>query len=227
MTGPGDTKTQPARARIVEETLRLVHHGEQSPETAGVRRNAAVTAATGVVLLVLLAVQGVTLLNLHALIIVHLVVGTLLVGPLAVKVASTGYRMLRYYAGAVSYRRKGPPHPLMRAMAPLLLLSTAVLMVSGIALAIVGPGNDRWLGTVHVASFWVWVVLAGVHVLVYVWRLPTLLAARRPKGHHSTGPRAGRVLPIAFNVAGLLAATMLVIALDPSIRAWTNWHHPH
>ena len=56
--------------------------------------NARLTAATGLVLLVLLPVEGVTLLSLRALLTVHMLVGVALIPPIALKLASTGYRFM-------------------------------------------------------------------------------------------------------------------------------------
>ena len=39
----------------------------------------------------------------------HLFVGLLLIGPVVLKLASTGYRFARYYTNDAVYRRKGPP----------------------------------------------------------------------------------------------------------------------
>ena len=75
----------------------------------GTTGNERLTTATGVVLLVLLAVIGVTILRLRSLLWVHLFVGMLLIGPIALKMASTGYRFVRYYTANPRYRRKGPP----------------------------------------------------------------------------------------------------------------------
>jgi hypothetical protein len=70
------------------------------------------------VLVALLAVQLLTVLALDSMIRVHLFVGVVLLGPVALKLATTGYRVLRYYAGAREYREKGPPPTLLRAIAP-------------------------------------------------------------------------------------------------------------
>ncbi len=55
----------------------------------------------------LLLVIGLTILRIRQLISVHLFVGLLLIGPVALKMASTGYRFMRYYSGNRVYRRKG------------------------------------------------------------------------------------------------------------------------
>src|SRR6266700_2655738 len=39
----------------------------------------------------------------------HMFVGLLLIPPVALKLASTGYRFVRYYTASPAYRRKAPP----------------------------------------------------------------------------------------------------------------------
>ena len=63
----------------------------------GTAGNEQLTAATGVVLLVGLAVLGVTIVRIGSLLNVHMFLGMLLIGPVALKMASTGYRFVRYY----------------------------------------------------------------------------------------------------------------------------------
>jgi hypothetical protein len=75
----------------------------------GTDGNRQLTAITGTILLVLLAVIGVTILRIGQLISVHLFVGLLLIGPVVLKLASTGYRFARYYSHNRAYRREGPP----------------------------------------------------------------------------------------------------------------------
>jgi hypothetical protein len=109
----------------------------------GTDGNEQLTAITSVMLLVLLAVIGVTIPLIGQLMSVHLFVGLLLIGPVALKMASTGYRFMRYYTHDEAYRRKGPPELIMRLIAPVAVVSTVVVFVSpgavvgGLVLAIV------------------------------------------------------------------------------------------
>src|SRR5580765_6201773 len=73
----------------------------------GTAGNELITLGTASILTVLLAAEGVTLLDLHGLRTPHMVLGLVLIPPLMVKLASTGYRMVRYYTGARAYREKG------------------------------------------------------------------------------------------------------------------------
>src|SRR3954447_10366588 len=110
----------------------------------GVAGNAQLTALVAAVLLVGLAVEGVTLLRIDALLTVHAFVGILLLPLVVLKLASTGWRMLRYYLRSEEYVRHGPPQPLLRTLvAPAIVLSTVVLFASGVALLAL----DRTHGT--------------------------------------------------------------------------------
>src|ERR1700693_580151 len=91
----------------------------------GAAGNARLTALSGALLLVLLAVEGATIPFLRSLLSVHIFVGMLLLGPVALKLGSTGYRMIRYYTRDREYVEAGPPAPLMRVLvAPVLVIST-------------------------------------------------------------------------------------------------------
>ncbi|HZR94553.1 MAG TPA: hypothetical protein VFA56_02595 [Gaiellaceae bacterium] len=101
----------------------------------GRRGNEQLTAAAAILLILLLAVEGATLLNLRALLSVHAFVGVLLVPIVALKLASVGWRMARYYLGGAEYVEAGPPHVAMRVLVgPIVVASTVVLFGTGIAL---------------------------------------------------------------------------------------------
>jgi hypothetical protein len=136
-------------------------------------RNERLTATTATVLLVLLAVEGFTILSVQQLLSVHIVVGLLLIPPVGLKLVSTAYRFTRYYTGNAAYVAKGPPHIIMRLIAPLLVVSTLTVFGTGVALLALGPDNHRDLVLgLHKVSFVVWFVVTSLHVLVYAPRLP-------------------------------------------------------
>ncbi len=142
-------------------------------------RNERLTATAAAVLLVLLAIEGITILSIRQLLSAHIVVGLLLIPPVLLKLASTGYRFLRYYLGDDAYVAKGPPHMFMRLLAPLLVVSTLTVLGSGVGLLALGPERHRdvLLG-LHKASFVVWFVVMSIHVLVYAPRLRRALQSR-------------------------------------------------
>jgi hypothetical protein len=158
----------------------------------GVAGNERLTALTAAILLPLIVAEIATIANIRALMSTHVVVGVLLAGPLTVKTASTGWRFIRYYTHQPDYQRKGPPRPLQRATAPLLLIATLVLIGSGIGLAATRPGTVSPLYITHKVSFLAWAVLLGIHLLAYIWRgAPARrqrLAALPPAGGTRTPP---------------------------------------
>jgi hypothetical protein len=64
--------------------------------SAGVNGNERLTAMTGALLLVGFAVEGFTVLQVRQMLVLHVLVGALLIGPVLLKIASTGYRFVRY-----------------------------------------------------------------------------------------------------------------------------------
>lgn len=164
------------------------------PRTGGPSGNARLTAWTGLILLVLFIAELVTLLDVRGLISWHLALGVLLVPPALLKTATTGWRIVRYYAGNGPYREAGPPPMLLRVLGPLVVLTTLALLGTGVALVVVGDIGSRgtlvtvvgrrvdWL-TVHQAAFVVWAVATGLHVLARTlpaWQLTRIPAARVP-----------------------------------------------
>lgn len=177
----------------------------------GTDGNERLTANAAVVLIVLLAVEGATLLSLRSLLPVHVFVGMLLIPLVGLKLASTGYRFLRYYRRAPEYVAKGPPMLVMRMLvAPLLVATTAALFASGVALIVLRPGSDLILN-IHKASFILWIGATSIHVLVYVRRLPPLL--RRDS-------TPGLVLRAALVGGVLMAGVLLAVATYPLADPW-------
>jgi hypothetical protein len=184
----------------------------------GTEGNARLTASTGLVLLVLLAVEGVTILDLRPLLSVHVFVGLLLIPPVTLKLAATGYRLMRYYTRAAEYVRKGPPLLLMRMLvAPGLVAATIVVLATGVTLLIVGPDGGIVLG-LHKASFFVWLGAFGIHVLVYALRIPGLVAADWGRDSGTSGA-ALRIGVVAF---ALLAGLTLALAVLPAAGPWLH-----
>jgi len=186
--------------------------------------NERLTAATGVVLLVLLAILGVTILRIHPLLSVHMFVGMLLIGPVLLKMGSTGYRFARYYTSDPPYRRKGPTPAPMRLLAPFVVISTVVVFGSGVALLLAGPSSRATLFPIHKLSFFAWLAFAGLHVLGHLLDLPAPLRADYGAGLSGLEPgRDGRVLSLAgVLVAGVVLAVLVIPLFGPWVHAY---HH--
>ena len=165
--------------------------------------NEQLTAIVATLLLVLLAIEGATLLNLQSLLTVHAFVGMLLIPVVALKLASTGWRMVRYYLRGEEYVRRGPPHAAVR----MLVAPTVVLLATGVALLALDQTHGTIVG-LHKASFFVSLGAMSLHVLTRGLKLvPTL--RRRLAG---TALRLGLVG--ASLAAGLVLATLTLPAAD-------------
>ena len=159
------TISRPAREGVPRPRSRRRPRWLTAATSGGSDGNEQLTTITGAILILLLAVIGFTIPQLRQFISVHLFVGMLLIGPVLLKMASTGYRFIRYYTGDAEYRRKGPPELILRLIGPLVVLSTVAVFVTGVALLIVGPSHrDPWL-LLHKVSFIAWLVFMSLHIL--------------------------------------------------------------
>jgi hypothetical protein len=191
---------------------------------AGPRGNERLTASAGLILLVLLTVEAATTLALRSYLPEHIFLGLLLLPPVGLKLASTGWRFMRYYTHDKPYRLEGPPRPLLRILAPLLVASTLTLFGSGVALLIAGHGGGLLL-TLHAVSFAVWGVVIIVHVLAYVARTLRLGPADwLPKAEQVVAGVRSRRAALA---GALLAGVLLALATYPAQQGWLNHRRGH
>jgi hypothetical protein len=158
----------------------------------------------------------VTLLAIRPLVSAHVFIGMLLLPPVLLKLASTGHRVVRYYSGHGAYRADGPPHPLLRLLGPVVVLSTAALFATGVALVVLGPEGSAVLG-LHKASFVVWLGAMAAHVLAHVPRVPRLASADWRRHDALPGSSLRRWLLAGSLVAGLILAVATVHLAGP-------WH---
>jgi len=184
----------------------------------GVEANERLTGSTAFILLILLAIEGVTILRVQSLLTPHVFIGMLLVPPILVKMSSTTWRFARYYLGTPEYRHKGPPPAALRVLGPFVMVLTVVLFASGILL-LLGPG--AWHGRLlqlHQVSFILWFVLMSAHVLGHlkdVARVSTKDWTRRTR--RMVGGSRPRRLVITLS---LLVGVMLGFLTIPYVGPW-------
>jgi hypothetical protein len=205
------------RQPITEESSRP--HWRAVARAWGPPGNERLTTSVALVLLVLLAAETLTTLALGSYLPVHIFLGLLLLPPLALKFASTGWRFLRYYTGNRPYRLKGPPRLLLRLLAPLLVASTLTLFASGVALIAVGHGGGPLLN-LHAVSFGIWGVLISVHVLAYL--ALTLKSGTADWRRHAEVVVAGARSRRAALAGALLAGVIVALATYPAQQAWLS-----
>ncbi len=190
---------------------------ERRDHLGGTAGNRLLTSATGFVLAALLAAEGVTILWMGDLRTEHMFIGLVLIGPVVLKLASTGYRFARYYTRAPRYRVDGPPLLPLRVLAPILVVTTLLVFASGVWLVIIGHHSDLVL-ELHKVAFIVWSGCFGVHFLWYLpraWRtLATNVRASRSEHAPGSGVR-GLLLGAALG-----GGTALAFALLSNVEAW-------
>jgi hypothetical protein len=186
-----------------------------------VAANERLTAIAGAALLVVFVVEVATLSDLGTLLSVHVVVGVLMVGPLAVKLGSTGWRFVRYYTGNPAFARQGPPPLPMRLLAPLVVVSTLVVVGSGIALVVVGPASHGPFVALHVISFLVWMPAIAIHTIAHFLEVPRLIAKDWTRG--ALDPAPGRRLRPGVTLGTLAAGAIAALLLSPVAAPWTAW----
>ncbi len=182
-----------------------------------VEGNSRLTSITGMVLLALLAVEGATILRVRELITLHIYLGVLLLGPVILKSLTTGYRFVRYYSGSAPYVAKGPPHLILRVLGPLVILTSLLVLGTGIGL-IVGGDRNNLLLTAHKASFFLWFAVMTVHVLGHLREAVSMSATEV----RSVATHRASMLRMAIVAVSLVAGVALASALLPSASSWTS-----
>jgi hypothetical protein len=157
----------------------------------------------GAVLLVALAAEGATIvLHVRGVLSAHVFIGMLLVPPVLVKLASTGYRVVRYYRGDPRFVARGAPPMLLRALGPFVAMTTLAVIATGLLDLLLGPSGQ--LGALHKLSFIAWFAAMTIHVLGHVVETPRLaLADWQRRTSSMPGASARRLLLIASLVAGV------------------------
>jgi hypothetical protein len=187
-----------------------------------VEANARLTGATGLLLAVLFILEGLTLPFIFPLLAWHILIGLALVPPLLVKIGSTLWRFTRYYLGDPRFRRAGPPHPLLRALGPLMMGSTVALVGSGIALWLSGPRSDLLLLRVHQVSFVFWFGCIAIHFMSHLLRAVRLAAADSRDAHLSRPVLRGAHLRRGLVVASLVVGLGLGALSRDVTTGWTH-----
>jgi hypothetical protein len=185
--------------------------------SGGATGNEILTSAVAIVLVGLLVAEWITVVHMQGLLSAHMFLGLVLIPPVALKLGSTGYRMLNYYVGSRAYRRLGPPVLPLRLMAPVLAASTVALLTSGWLLLGLGHKSGV-LVTIHKLSAIVFGVTIAIHFLAYIPRVVRSARTDWAAPRRQVVPGAGvRAMLIAAAVGGGVA---LALALLPTINAY-------
>jgi hypothetical protein len=183
--------------------------------------NARVTGSVGAAIFVLLFLEGLTVLRVKELISWHVFFGVLLIPFVAVKIASTTFRFVRYYSGRREYVEKGPPPIVLRMLGPVVTVTTVAVLGTGIG-AVLGSSGTNWLVDAHKVSFFIWFAAMTLHVIGHALETPALAFAdwRRSGRRETPGARA-RLAVLSVTVA---VAVPLAIASLGWVHHWRQAH---
>ena len=175
--------------------------------------NERLTAVAGLILLAGIVFELATLLlGLQHTLSLHVFVGYVLLPPIALKLASTGWRFMRYYTRNEDYRVKGAPQIVMRVLAPLLVAFTVLLFGSGVAMGLLHGHALQLARRIHGPAAFCFTLLIGLHVLVYVRRaLHSTVAEVTPVTRRAAAGAGARATLVGAAIAGGLvvgAATL-------------------
>ena len=102
-------------------------------------------------------------------------------------------------------------------MAPVLTVTTIAVLATGVLLLAAGH-KDGTLLEIHKVSFIVWLVVFGVHLLVYLPRVVHSLRADWGAARRQAVPGAGlRAMVVAASVGGGVA---LALSLLSDMNSW-------
>ena len=188
----------------------------------GPQGNRNLTALLGALLLAGIVAELATLfLGLQQTLAVHIVIGVALIPVVLLKLASTGWRMIRYYTHAPAYRAEGPPKPFLRGIAPLVAGSTIALLGSGVGLVLAGT-HAQFFRAVHSASFALFLLVVGSHALAHLPKLRRFAFADWARGRRAQG-HALRRAAVGF---ALVAGGAVGFAALQDAGVWlTAFHH--
>jgi hypothetical protein len=187
----------------------------------GTDGNEVLTSGAAAVLIVLLLGEGVTIVQMRGLVTVHMFIGMVLIPPVLLKLGSTGYRFARYYTGARTYREKGPPLLPLRLLAPVLVLATAGVFVTGVGLLVSGHRSHTLL-QLHKISFIVWGVVFAVHFLAHIERVVRSMRRDWNASGRRAVPGAGlRAMLVAASVGGGVALALVLLG---TMTGWNGGH---
>jgi hypothetical protein len=151
---------------------------------------------------------------------VHVFIGLILIPPVLLKLASTGWRFTRYYSGSEPYRSKGAPQPAMRLLAPLLVTATVILFASGVAMGVLHGQALVVARRLHGPASVAWMILVGVHVLIYLKRAIVSSAEDIKPASRAAVPGAGLR---SYLLAGAIVAGIVVgVATLPVQGHWLH-----
>lgn len=220
---------------VLDEAMgRGRRHDPALGRSGGPAGNARLTSLTGLVLLVVIVAELITLLDVTGLIGWHVGIGIVMIALALLKSASTGWRILGYYTGRRPYVTAGPPPTLLRLLGPLVIVTTLGVLGSGLALIAIGQRQSErplfsFVGqqisplTIHQIFFILFAVCTGIHLLARFIPAVSVLGGRSrgALGADGVPGASGRLMTLTATVLASVLAVVLVLP----VQGWRHDHH--
>jgi hypothetical protein len=188
--------------------------------------NERLTATVGLVLVVLTVVELATIVfGLGQFLSLHVFVGFVLIPLVLLKLASTGWRFTRYYTRTEAYRLKGAPQLAMRMLAPLLVAATVILFASGVAIGLLHGHALSVARQLHGPASVIWMILVGLHVLVYLRR--AIISAKEDVTPSTRSMAPGATARLYLLAGAIVAGIVVALATLPAQHRWLHLPDKH
>ena len=197
---------------------RARHATRSRSRSGGVEGNSRFTASLALILFVLLAVEGVTVVFIGSLFTAHVFVGVVLIAPVMYKIGSAGWRFIKYYRRDPAYRRKGPPPLFLRMLGPVVVVLTIVVLGSGVGLIVLSRPWRTQLLLVHQASFLLWFAAMTIHVVSHM--VETARLAPRDWFRHSRREVNGASVRQWTVATSLVLGVLAAVLITPLANGW-------
>ncbi len=181
-------------------------------------------AAFGVVLGLIILLETLTLPLVATDPAIHIIIGVALIPALVIKLGYSGIRFVRYYREDEETVRIGPPFPLARVIAPLLVATTVLLVGSGLEMTFAGPTSFSvtFLAPAHFLIAIVWYVLLASHGYVYWRRSQRSIRRDLAQVLHRFRSREGARMRIGLALVSLIIGAALATPVHSEISRWTQ-----
>lgn len=190
----------------------------------GVEGNARLTASLGALLIVLLFVEGITILQVGSLLTLHVFVGMLVVPVVVAKMGATSWRFVKYYWGSPAYRRKGPPPTLLRLLGPVVVLLTVAVLATGVFLVVGAPASlHPQLLQLHQITFILWFGATTIHVLGHLVETAALAPLDWLRRTHRDV--SGATLRRWLEAGSVLLGVVVALWITPYTGHWQFFGH--
>ncbi len=181
------------------------------------------SALFGTALAVVFLIEVLTVPIMSHAVAWHIGVGLVAVPLLVGKLTYSSLRFIGFYRGDERYRRAGVPWFPLRVLAPFLIVTTVLVIGSGVELDVAGPTSfsATFLAPAHFLLSVVWFLLMAFHVVAYFNRAARSTIKDVTVRLTKSRPTSSR-LRVTIFVVTLTIGIVLATQFQEPIRRWEH-----